>query len=206
MHRFTIFCFILVAASSLMASNMGFKLSYSLTNSGTSTNWVSLPYFWGSSATSATVCSDVGTGTQATEVGMYDPASNSFSPTWACGDTSNTPWGLTAGKAIYVKVSSGTTWTIVGSHDPSLALPLTNAGTSTNWVSIPYHTTATDSQTICTQVGGNATEVGAYDPATNAFTPTWACGDTSNTPWALTVGKGYYIKVSAVTNWTPAHY
>lgn len=194
---------VVFAAGAIFASNMGFKLTYPLkrTAGTTGTNWVSLPYFW-SGTTSQDICNDVGVGT-ATEVGKYNENNDTITA-WACGGR-GTPFSLSPGQGVYVKVTSATNWIVVGSHNDSAAVPITRtAGTTgTNWTSIPYHTTSTNAQGICSQVTG-ATEVGRYNEGTDTITA-WACGGRG-TPFSLTPGEGVYIKVTTATAWSPTHY
>jgi hypothetical protein len=187
-----------------LASNMGFKLNYTLkkTAGTTATNWVSLPFFW-SGANAQAVCTDIGAA--ATQIGRYDETTDTF-VSWVCGNV-GTPFTLTSGEAIFVKVTTdNTSWVIVGSHNDSASVTLkkTAGTTATNWVSTPYHTTATNAQGICTQIA-NATQIGRYDETTDTFV-SWVCGNVG-TPFTLTPGEGIFIKVTTDgTVWTPAHY
>ena len=204
MKKFLLFAVVLIIAGGLLASNMGFKLTYSLTKGRDGNNWVSLPYYFGSSWDAADLCTDIGV---ASEVGFFDEGTNTVNPSWICGDV-GTPFTLDthAGKASYVKVASASSWTIVGSHDPSKTLNLTKAKDGNNWVSLPYHTTGTDAQSICTEIS-NASEVGLFDEGTNTVSPSWICGDVG-TPFTVNtnIGKGLYVKVTAADTWQPAHY
>ncbi len=192
---------ILLGAGSLFASNMGFKLVYQLhaTAGSTGTNWVSLPYYW-SGTTAADVCNDI---TGATEIGMYNESTDLFS-TWTCGGK-GTPFSLTPGEAVIARAPDLTNWTLVGSHNPALAITLyaTAGTTGTNWVSVPYHTSATTAASICTEIP-TATEVGKYNESTDLFS-TWTCGG-KGTPFSLTVGEGIIVRAPNLTTWTPAHY
>lgn len=186
------------------ASNMGFKLTYMLkkTAGTTATNWMSIPYFW-SGANAQDICNDIGAA--ATEVGKYNESTDTFTA-WACGNI-GTPFALTPGSAIYVKVTTNNTpWVIVGSHNDTLSINLTKTAgtTATNWISVPYHTTATNAQGICSQIP-NATEIGRYNEGSDTF-QAWACGNIG-TSFTLTPGEGIYIKVTTTnTPWTPSHY
>src|SRR5262249_5459507 len=153
------------------ASNMGFKLNYNLrkTAGTTATNWVGLPYFW-SGTNAQDVCNDIGAA--ATQVSRYDETTDTF-VTWVCGNV-GTPFSLTAGQAILVKVTTdNTNWIIVGSHNDTATVTLLKTGgtTATNWTAVPYHTTATNAQGICAQIP-NATQISRYDETTDTFV-TW---------------------------------
>jgi hypothetical protein len=202
MKRLLLVSFILLIAGSLLASNMGFKLSYGLTNTGSyQLNWVSLPYYWGTSATASTVCSDIGG--NAFSITYWDrPTEGNIS--WLCSGV-GTDFTIAPGEAIAVKVSSPTTWTIVGSHNPTQILALANTGSyQLNWVSVPYHTLRTNASGICTDVGSNAFSITYWDRTTEGNI-SWLCSGVG-TDFTLTPGEGIAVKVSSPTNWTPSHY
>ena len=101
----TVACVALLAAGPALASNMGFKLNYTLSKSSgtTATNYVSIPYFW-AGAHAQDVCDDI---TGATEVGRYIEATDTTEP-WTCGGF-GIPFSLTKGQGVYVKVASDAT-------------------------------------------------------------------------------------------------
>lgn len=193
------------AATSVFASNMGFKLSYNLRKVAgtTGTNWVSLPYFY-SATTAKNVCNDIGA--NASQVGRKDSATD-VNTTFPC-IAGGPGFTLNEGEAIFVKVSTDNTpWVIVGSHDDSKQLTLRKvAGTTgTNWVSIPYHTTSTTAKGVCNDVGANASQVGRKDAATDVNT-TFPCV-AGGPGFSISVGEGVFIKVNTdSTAYTPSHY
>jgi hypothetical protein len=187
----------------LFASNMGFKLTYNLkkTPGRTNTNYVALPAFW-SGSNAQDVCNDIGAA--AVQIGIYDEATDTTT-SYACGG-GGTNFPLTSGQGIFVKVTTDNTpWVIVGSHNDTLSIPLqkTAGRTNTNYVAVPYHTTATNAQGICNQIP-QAVQIGKYDEPTDT-TISYACGG-GGTNFNITPGEGIFIKVTNATNWTPAHY
>lgn len=188
---------LLSAAAALMliislvaiGSNMGFKISIPLAAGGAS-NWVSIPYY-NSYTNAASIYNDI---TGASQVSRWDNTLG-FQSWTGRGTNFNT----TAGEAYLVKVSAATNWIVVGSHNPSLALSLA-AGGASNWVSVPYHTTATNAATLYNQIT-NASQVSRWDN-TLGFQSWTGRGTNFN----LTAGEGVLVKVSAGTSWTPAHY
>ena len=202
MKKFFVVLLVLAASSALLASNMGFKLVRPLTNTGNfQLNWVSLPYYWGTSATASTVCSDIGV--NASEVDRWDKVGEAYQA-WVCG-SSGTDFSISPGEAVMVKVTSASNWTIVGSHNPGAVVNLTTTGVlQLNWVSVPYHTTAATASGLCTDIGANSYEVDRWDTGSEVY-QAWVCG-SSGTDFTLTPGEGVIIKVTAATNWTPSHY
>jgi hypothetical protein len=182
----------LVVGVATIGSNMGFKISIPLAAGGAS-NWVSIPYY--NSYTDATsIYNDV---PGATQVSRWDNPTGSIQ-TWTGRGTN---FAVTPGEAYVIKVSAPTNWIVVGSHNPSLSLSLA-AGGASNWVSVPYHATATDASTLFTQLGANVTQVSRWDNPTGSI-QTWTGRGTN---FALTPGEAVVIKVGSVTPWTPAHY
>jgi hypothetical protein len=215
MKRILFTVLLVVLSGTLLASNMGFKLNYNLTNSGTvQTNWVSLPYFYLTAPVTAEMaCDDIG-GTCATLgnciVGHWVEATDT-DVYWSCQTAKGTPFTITAGEAIYVKVNAPEAWTVVGSHDPSLNISMTNTGTvQTNWISVPYHTTALNAEDLCDQIGGTCATLGncivGHWVETSDTDVYWSCQTAKGTPFSLTTGEGVYVKVNTPASFIPAHY
>jgi hypothetical protein len=197
---------VLAASSALMASNMGFKLTYGMISTGNyQLNWVGLPYYWGTAATANSVCADIGA--NAAEVHHWiRGVGNEKYESFLCG-VGGTDFTINPGEAYLVKVSAATNWVIVGSHNPSLMVNLTSAGNyQLNWVSVPYHSTRTNASGLCTDVGANASEVHHWiRGAGNEKYESYLCG-VGGTDFTLVPGEGVLIKVTAATSWTPSHY
>lgn len=181
---------VLLIGSAAIASNMGFKISIPLT-AGYS-NYVSIP-FYNSYTTDNSMYSDIPNRTQ---LSRWNNATGLWQ-NYIGGRTSL--FNITAGEAYVVKVSTSGNWVVVGSHNPSLAITLT-AGYS-NYVSVPYHTTATTDNTLYTQIG--ATQVSRWNNATGLW-QNYIGGRTSL--FNVTAGEGYVVKVGTTKTWTPAHY
>lgn len=182
----------LIVGTVAIGSNMGFKISIPLAAAGAS-NWVSIPYY-NSYTSASSIYNDI---TGAAQVSRWDNPTGSIQ-TWA---GRGTDFAVTPGEAYVIKVSSPTNWIVVGSHNPSLSVSLA-AGGASNWVSVPYHTTATSASVLFTQLGPNAAQVSRWDNPTGSI-QTWA---GRGTDFPITPGEGVVIKVSSVTPWTPAHY
>lgn len=196
----------LVGAAALLstgafASNMGFKLVMPLVSTGAGINFVSLPLF-NSFTTLDTLCADIGP--NATTVAMYDAATDT-AYSYFCDLGFGDQPVLTKGRAVQVAVTAATNWTIVGSHDNAYAIPLVSTGAGINFVSTPYHTTASTLDGLCPQIGANATTIAIYDAATDTAYSYFCDLGFGDQP-ALTIGRAVQIGVSAPTNWTPAHY
>jgi hypothetical protein len=182
---------VLAIGSAAIASNMGFKIAIPLTTGYV--NFVSLPYY-NSYTNDNAMYSDI---PACTGVKRYNNATGAWQ-SYTGGRTSL--FNITAGEAYAVTVSSSGNWIVVGSHNPGLALTLTTG--YVNFVSVPYHTTATNDNALYSQITG-CTGVKRYNNATGAW-QSYTGGRTSL--FNITAGEGYVITVSGTTSWTPAHY
>jgi hypothetical protein len=182
---------VLAIGSAAIASNMGFKISIPLTTGYQ--NFVSLPYY-NSYTTDNSMYSDI---PACTSVNRYDNASTTWQ-NYQGGRSSL--FNITAGEAYTVTVSTSGNWIVVGSHNPSLALTLTTG--YQNFVSVPYHTTATNDNALYSQITG-CTSVNRYDNASTTW-QNYQGGRSSL--FNITAGEGYTVTVSGTTAWTPAHY
>ena len=191
----------LIVSVATIGSNMGFKISIPLVYDGNTltTNWVSLPYY-NSYTDAASIKADIGANFGS--VTRWNNTTHAY-------QTYNGVIGnftLVKGEMLAIKVKTATVnWIVVGSHDPGFSLSLVYDGNTltSNWVSVPYHTTATDAAGIKSQIGTNFGSITRWNNTTHAYqTYNGIVGNFSLTP-----GEGYIIKVkTATTQWTPAHY
>lgn len=164
-----------LVASSALASNTGFKLNYPLTFDAalSSTNWVSLPYFYypngnvGTAQVANDICVDVNgapsVATPLRAVVRWNSLTDTVTTKFCVNATAGFP--LVPGASYsFVPAVAGVTPAIVGSHDDTYAankggtatIPLVfdAALSSTNWISVPYHSTATVCQDLCVAING----------------------------------------------------
>jgi hypothetical protein len=200
-----VLCYFLIGAflvgGVVLASNMGFKLVYQiLTASGNSgTNWVGFPFNF-PFANAQETFTDI---PNCDEVTRYVRSDDTYQTYFAGKGAINFP--IDPGIGYLVKVSTDTNYVIVGSHDPSYGVSLlTAAGNSgTNWISVPYHTTATNAQELFTDIP-NADEVTRYVRSDDTYQTYFAGKGAINFP--VSPGEGLLVKVSTDTTWTPSHY
>ncbi len=183
----------LVVSVATIGSNMGFKISIHLT-AGDS-NFVSLPYY-NSYLKAADVFADI---PSAGSVQKFDNTNGTFITN--TGSTTRNNFDITPGEAYVVTVGSTVDWVVVGSHNPTLALPL-NAGDSI-FISVPYHTTATDAATLFAQIP-NCGSVQTFDNTNGTFITNTGSATRNNFP--LVPGVGYVATVGTSGTWSPAHY
>lgn len=188
---------VLVAGGLVVASNMGFKFVPGMVTPGVD-HWLSVPYNNNYSVAND-VCNDIGP--TATLVSRFDSGTG-IRQDWTC------PWGtaftVTSGEGLFVRVSASTTPVLVGSHDPNLTIP--QAGFTVgvdNFLSIPYHTTATVANDICAEVG-NASLVSRFDTPTQ-IRQDWTCPWGTN--FTINIGEALGVRVSGANpGFIPAHY
>jgi hypothetical protein len=203
-----------LVAGSALASNTGFKLNFPLVQGPTSTNWVSVPFFFypngnvGTSQTAQDLCVDLNGPTTPNPPNVlrlvkWNPASDT--PTTKGCNNTLASFTITAGEAYaFIPAGPGITVPIVGSHDDAYAdnkggvsaVPLVVGPTSTNWISVPYHTTANTAQDLCVEFNGpttpnppNVLRIVKWNAASD--TPTTKGCNNTLTSFSVTPGDGY---------------
>ncbi len=185
------------------ASNMGFKLTKNLKapSGSAASNWTSIPWF-ASYTDASSLRADVGNTAQ---IWKYNFATNSLIR-WQGGGAGQSNFAIVQGEAYDIRVAADNSWVVVGSHDNSKTLNLKApvGSAASNWVGVPYHTTATDASALRVQVGSTA-QIWKYNFATNSLVR-WQGGGAGQSNFAILPGEGYDIRVAADTSWLPAHY
>jgi hypothetical protein len=190
---------VLVVGGLVVASNMGFKFVPNLSVAGADF-WVSVPYN-NNYTVADDVCTDIGP--NATLVSRFDTSSG-LRQDWTCPFGNN--FSITSGEGLFIRVSGPTTPTVVGSHDPTLAIPQGGFTVSgRDWfLAIPYHTTAAVADDICGEVGPNATLVSRFDTG-SGLRQDWTCPFGNN--FTINIGEALAVRVGASTPaFVPAHY
>jgi hypothetical protein len=187
----------LVVSVATIGSNMGFKISIPLVGGGAS-NWVAIPYY-NSYTTVSTMWADIA---NVGQISYWDSVNNVFVS--YTGSFLDTDFNIVAGTAYLVKITgANANWIVVGSHNPSLAVPITGGGAS-NWVSVPYHTTAATVSVLWGQIA-NVGQISYWDSVNNVYVS--YTGSFLDTDFNITPGTGYLVKITGSNaTWTPAHY
>lgn len=181
----------LAVAPGTRASNIGFKIIIPLTAGWN--NYVSLPYY-NSYTNAASIFSDI---SGCTLVSRWDNPTGAIQ-SWDGSRGIN--FLVNPGEAYIINVAATTTWLVLGSHNPALALNLTTGWN--NYVSIPYHTTATNASTLFSQIP-HCTLLSRWDNPTGAV-QSWDGSRGVN--FTLTPGEGLIVNVSVTGSWIPPHY
>lgn len=200
-------------AGGLVASNMGFKLNYSLSAGGNSgTNTLSLPFNRQSGVDTANdLIQDIGPSNVA-EVSRFIEATDSLETYTGAKGTPDPDFPLEAGVGNYIKMSTNTNYIVTGSHDPSLAISLDIQGGSsnsgTNFYAHPYHHTSTTAFGLMNDIGfANVAEVSRFLNASDAFETYTGRKGTPDPDFGLSPGEAYFIKMQGSTvNYVPSHY
>jgi hypothetical protein len=209
----------LLVAGGLFASNMGFKLNYTLSGTGSSasgTNTLGLPFFRQTGLDdSLQLIQDIEQGNAAlvTNVQRFLKASDGFE-LYDGTTPGTTPFPLAAAEGYFVKMgAANVNYIVVGSHDPGLTVTLNGTGSSasgTNFYSYPYHSTAANAEQLIADIEqGNpalVTNVQRFLKASDGF-ELYDGTTPGTTPFALTPGEAYFIKVGAAdVAYVPSHY
>ena len=194
---------ILIIGFSSFSSNMGFKLSMTLT--ANQQKFISLPYYNSfSTKTAAYLRNDV-IAAGGTNVTVYNWTGSAWQY-YAGGGFGQTNFALQPGIGYQVKSASDVSnWVIVGSHNPSTTISF--VGNEQKLVSIPYHTTLTNAASLRNEiiaVGG--TNVTVYNWTGSAW-QYYAGGGFGQTNFTITPGLSYQVlSTSNCGPWTPPHY
>jgi len=209
----------LLVGGAVVASNMGFKLNKTLVGqqvgvSNSGSNDTGLPF---NQQTSLVKASDlrqdiINSGATGVSVGRYDKTTDGFQ-TYA-GISVADDFPLVPAEGYRVRVQTGSSYIIVGSHDPGLVVNLDTAGTNgsksgTQMYSYPYHSTASNAsqlrQEILTQAGvGTGVSITRLLPP-NDNNQTYA-GIAVADDFPLTPGEAYRIRVDLDIAYVPSHY
>jgi hypothetical protein len=210
---------VVLTASALVASNMGFKLNYTLNQtqagvSKTGTNVLALPDNRQSGMNTAkNLIDDIGLAS-VTSVQKFIKSTDGLSTyTARAPQTSANDFALTAGEGYFVKMKTTTPYIVVGSDDPTLGYSLnqTQAGvskTGTNFYQYNYHQTAGTAKAMIDDIGlASVTSVQKFIKSTDGLsTYTARAPQTSANDFALTPGEAYFIKMKTTVAYTPSHY
>jgi hypothetical protein len=197
----------LIAAGGLYASNMGFKLNYTLSNDtdgagpDTGVNSVGLPYFRQLTIDNAALLeADIGAAA-VTNISRFNRANNTLIT------YPSTNFNLVSGEGYRIQMSSPVNYIVVGSHDPGLQVTLFNdqdgAGpdTGVNDFAPPYHTTAVNAAQLEIEIGAaQVTNISRFNRLNNTLIT------YPSTNFNLVPGESYRVQMSTSVTFVPSHY
>ncbi len=201
--------FVLGFGATLVARNMGFRLTVALDGPGTNlsgTNLISLPYRQRTDLVSAAdLLADIGS--TAVSIQMFV---NSNDGIMTYDGFSGTAFALTPGEAYLVQVSSDTAYVVVGTHDLALSITLDGPGASqsgTNSYAMPFHGVPATADDLLNEI--NAAAGANVVAGISRFVGTCDALFTYSSAgpaFSLESGKGYFIHVTSDVTFVPAHY
>jgi len=172
-----------------IASNRLFLAQMTLVGGGVD-NWVSIPYN-NSYTDAATVFGEIA-GCQA--VCRWDAQSQAET----CYPGTN--FALVPGEALKIQVLNPTTWTVTGSHDPTLVIHLYGGG-GDNWISLPFHPQAANAADLYAETG--ASSVTRYNATLQQFES--YSGGRGSVNFSLVPGEAVNIVRASPLDWAPGH-
>jgi len=210
-----------LTGGALVASNMGFKLNYSLDQTGAPVpggtskfgiNTLALPDNRQSGLnTSIDLMNDIGfAGTG--NIQRFIELNDGLEVYTGRKGSPNVNFPLATGDAYFVTMSTTTPYIVVGSDDPAITYSLNTiqAGVSksgTNFYAYNYHQTAADSKALMDDVGFASTgNIQRYIEATNGLEVYTGRKGSPNVNFPLVPGEGYFVVMSATVNYAPSHY
>jgi hypothetical protein len=208
---------VLAGGGALLASNMGFKLNYTLNRqtagvSANGTNTLAIPFNpQVGIISSKTLMDDIGSASVA-NVQRYIRSTATYEVYSGRAGTPNPNFSLATGEGYLVVMNTTTNYIIVGSHNPNATVTLnrTQAGVSangTNLFAFPYHHTAGTSKQLMDDIGSaSVANVQRYIKSTATFEVYTGRAGTPNPNYSLAVGEAYFIVMNTTTNYIPSHF
>jgi hypothetical protein len=202
-----------LTGSALVASNMGFKLNYTLSQSGagsnSGTNTLALPDNRQTGMADAkNLMDDIGfANTQ--NVQKFLKASDTLQ-VYTGRKGGGTAFPLAAGEGYFVRMATTVNYIVVGSDDPAVAYSLTQSGvgsnSGTNFFAYNYHQTAADAKALMDDIGfANVQNVQKFLKASDTL-QVYTGRKGGGTAFALTPGEAYFVRMATTVNYTPSHY
>jgi hypothetical protein len=215
----------MLTASALVASNMGFKLNYSLVKIGTAVDvgtsksgqsTLALPDNRQTGLNSASaLMTDVGFAS-VSDVRRWVRSADGFTQIYTGRIGSGADFPLTSGEGYIVHVKTSVNYIAVGSDDPALATSLVKIGSAVDvgtsksgqsCFAYNYHQTAATASALMTDVGfASVSDVRRWVRSADGFTQIYTGRIGSGADFALTPGEAYIIHVKTSVNYTPSHY
>lgn len=204
-----------LTAGTLLASNMGFKLNYTLNQtaggvSNSGTNTLALPDNRQSGIADAkNLMDDIGFA-NVQNVQKFLKASDTLQ-VYTGRKGGGTAFPLVSGEGVYVKMNTSVNYIVVGSDDPALAYTLsaTQGGVSasgTNFFAYNYHQTAADAKQLMDDIGfANVQNVQKFLKVSDTL-QVYTGRKGGGTAFPLAPGEAYYVKMNTTVNYTPSHY
>jgi hypothetical protein len=206
----------LLVTGGLLASNMGFKLNYTLEGPGSSlsgTNTLGLPFNKMTGLNNAKdLIDDINnTGMPSGQVANVQRFNRDSDSLTVYTGLTGAAFPLTDGHAVRVQVNSNTQYIVVGSHNPGLALDLLAPGpgsiSGTNLSAIPYHTIAEHAKDLIDEVNGitpgSVANVQQFNNSTDGLIVYTGIAGSAFT-WVP--GEGVYFQMNSTVNWVPSHF
>ena len=202
-----------LTGSALVASNMGFKLNYTLSQAGAGSNsgqsTLALPDNRQTGMADAKNLMDDITFASVTSVAKFLKASDTLQA-YTGRKSGGTAFPLAAGEGYFVKMATSVNYIVVGSDDPSIAYTLSQAGPGSNsgqtFFAYNYHQTAADAKALMDDIGfANVTSVAKFLKASDTL-QSYTGRKSGGTAFALTPGEAYFVKMATTVNYTPSHY
>jgi len=206
---------VVVMAGGLLASNMGFKLNYSLNQTAagvakTGLNTLALPDFRQSGmVTGKNLMDDIGLA-NVTNVQKFIKSSDTYQ-LYTGRKGAGPDFNLTPGEGVFVKMNTTVNYIVVGADDPTsvYALNATQAGvskTGLNFYAYNYHQTAATDKTLMDDIGlANVTNVQKFIKSSDTY-QLYTGRKGAGPDFSLVPGEAYFIKMNTTVNYTPSHY
>lgn len=208
---------LVLVAGGLYASNMAFKLNYTLfgdDQTATGFTTLGLPFNQQTNIVNAfDLLNDIGGTAVVSQIQRFNPGTNGVVPYTGLAGA---PYPIVPAEAYLVQLRPGVatrSYIIVGSHDPSRVVVFDGAGTNGSlsgfsFYSHPYHAISNDANELILELGGTAaiSQIQRFNPTDNSVT---SYNGLAGAAFALAPGQGYFVQLRPgvpSVQFIPAHY
>jgi len=218
---------VVLTASALVASNMGFKLNYSLVKSGVAvdvgvskTGKTSIAFPDNRQTglnTAKELMNDIGFAS-VNDVRRWVRSADTFGQVYTGrAGTPSPDFALASGEGYLIGLKTSVQAIIVGSDDPTLSTSLVKSGTAVDagvsktgksFFSYNYHQTAATAKELMNDVGfATVSDIRRWVRSADTFGQVYTGrAGTPSPDFALIPGESYIISVKTSVNYTPSHY
>jgi hypothetical protein len=208
-----------LAAGSLIASNMGFKLNYALNQgdggvtSKSGTNTLALPDNRQSGLNTAkNLMDDIGFA-QTANVKRWLEASDLLQTYTGRKGSPGADFPLAAGEGYFVTMNTTVNYIVVGSDDPALAYNLNQGDggvtskSGTNFYAYNYHQTAATAKALMDDIGfAQTANVKRWLKASDLLQTYTGRKGSPGADFSLVPGEAYFVTMNTTVNYVPSHY
>jgi hypothetical protein len=153
---------------------------------------------------------DIGSASVA-QLQRYIKSNNTYETYTGRSGSANVSWAL-AKEGYIVRMNTTTNYIIVGSHNPTSPIGLTQssggASNGNNWLAFPYHHTANNAKQLMDDIGSaSVAQLQRYVKSNNTYETYTGRSGSANVSWTNVPGEAYIVRMNTtVAAYVPSHF